>query len=78
MSLYDWLYSRQLKKVARDPPFYALLYVLIERADTVNTAKIKALWPEAERRYLSTCPPGSGVLPEDEWPEGKPIPEVPL
>ena len=69
MSLYDYLCSKAIG--AEDPPFYALLFVLMRQADDVNTRKIKAAWPdewaEMQARYDAPggCLPSDGVAPED-------------
>ena len=53
MSLHGYLYSLELSK--DDPPFYALIMAAMRKADTINTAKLKATWPdvyeELEKRY---------------------------
>jgi hypothetical protein len=64
MSLHEYLCSRAISK--EDPPFYALLFALMRKADSDNAAKIKAAWParwlEMQERYNA---PG-GILPSDE------------
>ena len=44
MSLYDYLASQ--KVLSRHYPFYALLMALIYQADTPNSEKLRAAWPE--------------------------------
>ena len=81
MSLHEYLYSKTLDRY--DPPFYALLFAMMRKADKLNTVKLRVMWPEKfeefKRRYNAQC----GVIPEDEWPvdaDGNPIPppDVPL
>jgi hypothetical protein len=81
MSLHEYLYSKTLDRY--DPPFYALLFEMLRKADSMNAELIREAWPEKyeehERRYNAK----GGVLPEDEWPVDKdgnpaPIPDVPL
>lgn len=76
MSLHEYLYSQTLSR--RDPPFYALLFSMLRKADTDNTAKIKAAWPEVYEEFTRRYHAPGGVLPEDDFPAGQPIPEVPL
>lgn len=61
MSHYDYVASKQV----RDTPFYALIMAAMMRADTVNSAKLRTVfpevWDECEARYNA---PG-GILPTD-------------
>lgn len=61
MSLYDYQVSREL--AAADHPFDALIMAAMRRADTHNSAALRAafprLWDELHQRYHA---PG-GVLP---------------
>jgi hypothetical protein len=63
MSLYDYQISEKL--ALEDYPFYSLIMAAMRKADTDNTVKLKACWPEIwrelERRYHAA----SGLLPED-------------
>lgn len=63
MSLYDYNAALGIKRT--DPPFYALIMAAMLRADTKNTALLKAAfpdtWDELDQRYHA---PG-GRLPED-------------
>lgn len=63
MSLYNYHESRQLGK--DDPGFYSLIMAAVRKADDVNTAKIKAAWPEvyAELRARYNAP--DGILRSD-------------
>jgi len=64
MSLHEYLCSQTIS--SHDPPWHALLFSLMRKADTTNSAKLKAAWPEQweelQRRHNA---PG-GVLPEDD------------
>ena len=44
MSKYDYLASQQIG--IGDPPFYGIIMAAIRKADTWNTAKLRAAWPE--------------------------------
>jgi hypothetical protein len=63
MSLHEYVASRDL--AALDPPFYALIFAAVRKADTHNLAKLRAGWPavvaEFEARYNA---PG-GILSND-------------
>jgi hypothetical protein len=51
-----------------DPPFYALLFALMRKADTEHQNRIKELWPDAYRElWLRTVSP-DGLLVEDGEP----------
>ena len=64
MSLHGYHVSKKLMR--DDPPFYALIMAAMRKADTDNTAKLKAAfpdtWNELHRRYNAPL----GALPEDE------------
>jgi hypothetical protein len=74
--LHAYLYSQTLSK--HDPPFYALLFSMLRKSDTDNTAKIKAAWPQEYAEFEARYHAPGGILPEDEWPQNKPLPTVPL
>lgn len=81
MSLHEYLYSKTLDRY--DPPFYALLFAMLRKADSYNVQHIKRLWPEKFAEFQQRYNAQGGVLPEDNWPvdkDGKyaPIPDVPL
>lgn len=67
MSLFDYRRSEALYQA--DVPFDALIMAAMRKADTVNTYKLRSMWPdlwsELERRYHS---PG-GVLHGDPGQE---------
>jgi len=62
MSQHDYEVS---KRIAYDYPFYALIMAAMRQADTDNTARLRAafpdVWAELQARYNA---PG-GVLPSD-------------
>ena len=64
MSLHSYLASHQI--TALDPPFSALIFAAIRKADESNTAKLRAAWPdlcaEMQQRYDA---PG-GAITDDE------------
>ena len=63
MSHYDYEASKQIAKA--DPPFYALVMAAMRKADSKNSARLKAAFPgtydELQARYNA---PG-GHLPSD-------------
>ena len=68
MSLYDYKMSQQLSK--DDPPFYALIMAAMRKADTPNTAMLKACWPEVwDELYARYHAPG-GYLNAEEMNSG--------
>ena len=62
MSLYDYHASKRLL----DPSFYALIMAAYRQADPINSAKLRAAWPdlcaEMQYRYWS----GGGLLPGED------------
>jgi hypothetical protein len=81
MSLHEYLYSRTLDKY--DPPFYALLFAMMRKADSENVRLIRRDWPEKYEEFKARYHSGGGIIPEDEWPIDQhgspvPIPDVPL
>lgn len=63
MSLHEYRQALQLSQ--DDQPFYALIMAAMLKADTINTAKLKAMFPETwvelDRRYHAR----GGMLPGD-------------
>lgn len=53
MSLFDWNIAKDIGR--DDPPFASLIMAAYMKADSINTAKIQAAWPdiaqEAQARY---------------------------
>jgi len=65
MSLYDYRVSQEI--AARDEPFYALLMAVMRKADTDNTAKLKAAWPDVwEELFQRYHAPGGFLEGEAE------------
>ena len=68
MSLHEYLCSQAIS--AGDPPFYALLFAMIRKADSENASKICRCWPEKfremQRRYNA---PGGIIALGEELPE---------
>ena len=63
MSLYDYRYSQKL--ALEDPPFYALIMAAMRKADTDNTERLKACWPELWNEMFRRYNAPGGELPED-------------
>ena len=63
MSLYDYKESQRLG--ANDAGFYALIMAAMRKADTDNTAKLKACWPELWDEMFRRYNAPGGILPED-------------
>jgi len=81
LSLHEYLYSQTLDRY--DPPFYALLFEMIRKADSDNIKIIEAMWPEKFEEFMLRYNAPHGVIPKDDWPvdaDGNPIPppDVPL
>ena len=53
MSLHE--YERSKEIAAQDQPFYALIMAAMRQADSINTERLKAQWPqtyiELQARY---------------------------
>lgn len=53
LGLHAYMVSQEIAKA--DPPFHALIAAAMRKADTQNTAKLKAMWPnvyeELDQRY---------------------------
>ena len=66
MSLYDYQVSRDI--AGQDPPFYGILMAAIRQADTANTEKIRAAWPEVYAEFEARYHARGGRLPGDDTP----------
>lgn len=64
MSLYDYLASKDLARL--DPPFYALIFAVIRKADTDNLAKLKKAFPEQVEEFFQRYNAPGGALTEVE------------
>ena len=62
LSLYEYEQSQKIEM--RRYQFYALLAALIRQADTDNTEKIKATWPDIYESFLTRYNAPMGVVPE--------------
>jgi hypothetical protein len=70
VSLYDYRQSASL--IRYDPPFYALIMAAMRKADTDNTKKLRAAWPEVwEELYARYHAPG-GLLAGETCDEESP------
>lgn len=63
MSLYDYRVS--LKIGRSDPPFYSLIMAALRKADTVNSNKINAMWPELYAEFAERYHAPAGVIESD-------------
>ena len=63
MSLYDYRVSAEIRYT--DPPFYALIMAAIRKADTINTAKLRAVFPDTYAEFEARYHAPGGILPED-------------
>lgn len=66
VSLYDYEISKELSR--SDPPFYALLMAAMRQADTDNTEKLKAAWPDVYAELSARYHAPGGKIPEDDIP----------
>jgi len=67
MGLIEYRQSLELSR--DDPSIYALLMAAMRKADTNNTYKLKAMWPElyAEMQQRYNAPGGCINEGEMEW-----------
>lgn len=63
MSHYDYVVSKVIDQ--RDYPFYALIMAALRKADSDNTAKIWAAWPEVAQELDARYNAPGGFLPTD-------------
>jgi hypothetical protein len=63
MSYYDYRVSREI--AAQDFPFYALIQAAMRKADTANSAKLRAAWPEVWDELQSGRNSPGGLLDGD-------------
>lgn len=68
MSLYDYIKSQEI--AADDHPFYAILMAAMRQADTINTAKLKGVWPEVWNELQERYNAPHGILYTEEPKEG--------
>jgi hypothetical protein len=70
VSLYDYEVSRRIS--ATDPPFYALIMAAIRKADTVNTALLRAAFPDVYAEFQARYNAPGGQLDTDPTNLGAP------
>lgn len=58
-----WDYTHSMTLSAEDPPFYALLFALIRKADTSNMEKIAREWPDVVAEFKMRYNLPGGLLP---------------
>jgi hypothetical protein len=63
MSLYDYNASKELELLGA--PFYALIMCAMRQADTSNTEKLKAAWPDVYAELYERYHAPSGLLPSE-------------
>ena len=61
MSYYDYTVSKEI--AARGFPFYALIMAAMRQADTDNSEKLAAAWPNVWRELVLRYNAPYGVLP---------------
>ena len=61
---HAYLVSQEL--AAKDHPFYALIMAAMRKADTDNTAKLKAAWPEVWKELMLRYHAPGGALTSNE------------
>lgn len=67
MSLYD--YRQAQKLVHEDVPFYALIQAAMMKADSHNSARLNAAWPEIRREVEARYHEPGGLLDEELYKE---------
>ena len=60
MSYHEYLAAKELLQL--DPPFYALIMTAMHRADTENTEKLRAAWPDVWDETFARYHAPGGVL----------------
>jgi len=58
-----WDYERSFEISKEDPPFYALLFALIRKADSRNLEKISREWPDVVAEFKMRYNLPGGLLP---------------
>jgi len=66
MSHFDYEASKRIS--LDDPPFYALVMAAMRQADTTNTEKLKAAFPEVYDELRARYNAPGGILPTDAQP----------
>ena len=70
MSLYDYHRSKEIAGL--DLPFYALIMAAMRQADTPNTAKLQAAWPELYDEIRERYNAPGGLIGDETW---QPMPQ---
>lgn len=60
MSLHSYRVSKDLS--AEDPPFDALIFAALRKADTQNAAKIRTSWPDLFKEFKQRYNAPGGYL----------------
>lgn len=60
MSLHE--YRASISIAARDEPFYALIMAAMRKADTENTSKLRAAWPEVYDELFARYHSAGGLI----------------
>jgi len=60
VSYHEYLAAKELLRA--DPPFYALIMAAMHRADTENTKKLRAAWPDVWDETFARYHAPGGVL----------------
>jgi hypothetical protein len=60
VSYHEWRAAQELLRL--DPPFYALIMAAIHRADTLNTEKLRAAWPDVWAETFARYHAPGGLL----------------
>lgn len=63
MTLYEYEEGREI--AAKDPSFYALIQAAMRRADTSNSEKLMAMWPEVWKELNLRYNAPGGKLDDD-------------
>ena len=69
MSYHEYLVAKELLLRA-DPPFYALIMAAMHCADTENTEKLRAAWPDVWNETFARYRAPGGVLDGEAVYEG--------
>lgn len=64
MSFFDYRASAEI--CSQDPPFYALIMAAMRKADTDNTEKLRAAWPEVWNELFARYHAPGGLLEGEE------------
>ena len=68
MSYHEYLAAKELLRL--DPPFYALIMAAMHGADTENTEKLRAAWPDVWDETFARYHAPGGALEGEAVYEG--------